>query len=441
MEIPVIILTNHANLIHWKATRKVNWWVARWFTELQDYNLVIKHILEKIHMAPDMLSRPPGADQGKQDNTDIILLPPSMFVAIMIAQDDMLKAKVKEAQWKQTAKMELWCDTQGVRKLPEGYAKEWRLAVPSGLVLRQELMAQFHNSPTVGHPGRDKTLTLVSQHYWWPGMNMWIEQYVAGCVHCQQSKIHTTKKKTPLYCIPRDPSGCPFNVIMLDLFTQLPRANGYDAILMIMDQGCSQAAIFLPCSMTITVEGVALLYLQHLFPWFGVPSKVISNLDPQFTSHFVRALTTKLSIGQDISTAFHLQTDRLTEWKNQWVEQYLHLYTSARQDDWDAWLPIMTFVHNWWLNVTTKHSLHEVLLGYHPSAAEEPMPITNNEAIESRHQIIKQHWEAALQALNSVVQTTPESQYHVGDWVWLEAKHLTLPYASSKLALKHHGPF
>ena len=49
-------------------------------------------------MAPDMLSRPPGADQGKQDNTDIILLPPSMFVAIMIAQDDMLKAKVKEAQ-------------------------------------------------------------------------------------------------------------------------------------------------------------------------------------------------------------------------------------------------------------------------------------------------------------------------------------------------------
>ena len=32
--------------------------------------------------------------------------------------------------------MELWCDTQGVHKLPEGYAKEWRLAVPSGLVLR-----------------------------------------------------------------------------------------------------------------------------------------------------------------------------------------------------------------------------------------------------------------------------------------------------------------
>ena len=39
------------------------------------------------------------------------------------------------------------------------------------------------------------------------------------------------------------------------------------------------------------------------------------------------------------------------------------------------------------------------------------------------------------------MQTIPESQYHTGDWVWLEAKNLTLPYTSAKLAPKHHGPF
>ena len=108
----------------------------------------------------------------------------------------------------------------------------------------------------------------------------------------------------------------------------------------------------------------------------------------------------KLSIGQNISTAFHPQTDGLTECKNQWVEQYIHLYTSARQDDWDVWLPITTFVHNHWPNATTKRSPHELLLGYCPSAEEEPMSITNNETIEERHQLIKQHQEAALNALN-----------------------------------------
>ena len=29
----------------------------------------------------------------------------------------------------------------------------------------------------------------------------------------------------------------------------------------------------------------------------------------------------------------------------------------------------------------------------------------------------------------------------MGDWVWLEAKHLALPYASAKLAPKCYGPF
>ena len=47
----------------------------------------------------------------------------------------MLKEKVKKMQQKHRTEMELWCNTQGVRKLPEGYAKEGRLVVPLGLVL------------------------------------------------------------------------------------------------------------------------------------------------------------------------------------------------------------------------------------------------------------------------------------------------------------------
>ena len=70
---------------------------------------------------------------------------------------------------------------------------------------------------------------------------------------------------------------CPFNIISLDLITQLPKADGKDTILTIVDQGCSRAATFILYSMTITGEGVALLYLQYLFPWFGIPSKVISD--------------------------------------------------------------------------------------------------------------------------------------------------------------------
>ena len=56
MEIPVTILTDHANLLHWKSPQKVNWQVAWWFSDLQDFNLIFKHVPGKIHAAPDMLS-------------------------------------------------------------------------------------------------------------------------------------------------------------------------------------------------------------------------------------------------------------------------------------------------------------------------------------------------------------------------------------------------
>ena len=98
-------------------------------------------------------------------------------------------------------------------------------------------------------------------------------------------------------------------------------------------------------------------------------------------------------------------------------------------------------MHNRWPNATTKQSPHKLLLGYCPSAAEEPTGITNNETVEERHRLIKEHREAALDALNKVAQTIPASQYKVGEWVWLKAKYLALPYASVKLAPKHHGPF
>jgi hypothetical protein len=65
----------------------------------------------------------------------------------------------------------------------------------------------------------------------------------------------------------------------MDLIMGLPSVKGKDAILTIMDQGCSQAAIFLPCSTTITGLGIMQLYHDHIFWWFGLPTKIISDRD------------------------------------------------------------------------------------------------------------------------------------------------------------------
>ena len=168
---------------------------------------------------------------------------------------------------------------------------------------------------------------------------------------------------------------------------------------------------------------------------------MISDRDPQFTSHFAKAITTKLKINQNISTAFHPQTDGLSEWKNQWVEQYLQMYTAVQQDDWDEWLPIASFIHNQWLNATTKLSPHKILLEYALAIAEAIIPETNNVVAEDRQKTLKEHRTAAVQALNKTAQSTPLAQYNINKQVWLKAKHLTLPYQTAKLTSKCHRPF
>lgn len=122
---------------------------------------------------------------------------------------------------------------------------------------------------------------------------------------------------TPQYKIDVPPFANPFEVVSMDLITQLPTSHGYNAILTIVDHGCTRAAIFIPCTTNITGKGIAHLYLDHVYKWFGIPAKVISDRDPRFTAHFSKALCQCLGIDRNISTAYHPQTDGLSEQKNQ----------------------------------------------------------------------------------------------------------------------------
>jgi hypothetical protein len=149
--------------------------------------------------------------------------------------------------------------------------------VPDDLETRKDLMDHFHNAPTAGHPGRDKTIQAIKRQYWWPNMNTWIEEYVKGCAPCQQNKNLTHRRSTPLYCIAPHPKVNPFGEVAMDLITQLPKNGPYNAILTIINHGCTRAALFLPCATTITGEGIAELYLHNIYQWFGIPKKIITD--------------------------------------------------------------------------------------------------------------------------------------------------------------------
>ena len=165
-------------------------------------------------------------------------------------------------------------------------------------------MDAFHNAPTAGHPGRDETIRQVMQRFWWPLMRTWLMDYVVGCATCRQNKILMHQQRTPIYHIPMTENTLPFQHVSLNLITQLLKSQGHDAVLMIVDHGCTHATIFLPCSTTVTGPGIAQLYLNNMYRWFGLPSKLISNHNTYFTSYFGKALAQKLGITQNLSMPY-----------------------------------------------------------------------------------------------------------------------------------------
>jgi hypothetical protein len=77
---PFVIITDHANLQYWKSPQNLNRRTARWHADLQEYDYQIQYIPGNTNIPADTLSRPSNADQGKDDNKDVALIPPERFV-------------------------------------------------------------------------------------------------------------------------------------------------------------------------------------------------------------------------------------------------------------------------------------------------------------------------------------------------------------------------
>jgi predicted phosphohydrolase len=65
-----------------------------------------------------------------------------------------------------------WAEEQGLILF------KGKVYVPKDLDLRRAIDEAHHDSRFTGHPGRWKTLELVSRNYWWPGISRFVASYL-----------------------------------------------------------------------------------------------------------------------------------------------------------------------------------------------------------------------------------------------------------------------
>jgi hypothetical protein len=220
------------------------------------------------------------------------------------------------------------------------------VVVPAGEA-RNRVVEEAHDSPYSEHFGKHKVLHQINQNFWWPGWRKDVESYVFGCLVCQRNKAQTVKKAGLLQSL--SVPSFKWESVSMNFITQLPvTKKGYDDIAVFVDR-LSKIFYFAPTYTDCSAIDIARLFNDTVFKHHGLPSELILDRDPRFTSKFWTELTRLLGTKLKMSTAFHPQTNGQTERSNRVLEDYLRHYISPSQNDWDEWLPQAEFsVNNAW---------------------------------------------------------------------------------------------
>jgi len=347
-------------------------------------------------------------------------------------------------------KLDTWFDkptnTRSLVKRGDCWYKGKRLVVPQSM--RLKVMQELHDAPYSGHRGITKTVALISEHFWWPKMREEIQHHVRTCAICQLAKAKTARHGGELQPLPIPNDR--WESISMDFITDLPcTPSGHDAILVFVDR-LTRMVLFAPCTKDIDALGTAKLLRNYVFAQHGLPASIVSDRDSRFTSKVWSELMRLLGTRLDMSSAFHPQTDGLTERYNRVLEEYLRSYVSSTYDDWDEWLPLAQFA----VNNSKQESLREtpfyLNFGRHPRTPATLVANSDNPGAEEfavgLHEAIKKA-KAALYAAQQRQKALVDGkarrvEFAVGEQVTLDTRNLTLKTTGpNKLMPKYVGPF
>lgn len=250
--------------------------------------------------------------------------------------------------------------------------------LPSTLV--PSLLQAMHDDPLMGsHFSTDRMLQKIRLHFWWPNMRSSIDEYVRSCLLCKQYNINRRKPHGHLSPIPPPPG--PFQVLGIDFcgpFQSTPHGNKY--VLVITDYYTRYVvAIPLP---NCTADTTALTLFNDFFCKFGIPNTILSDQGSHFSNHLMRNLQQLIGYHHIYSSTYHPQSNGLTERFNATFVPQIAKLQNVNHNNWDEFLPAVTFAYNTGIHRTTQYSPYELLFGRrarlpiqtHPSTFSFPHP-------------------------------------------------------------------
>jgi len=460
---PVTILTDHKNLEYFTEKRALNERQIRWSERLSKFKIDLVYRPGSKNGAADALSRM-YPSEGGEGNLPHALLPEFKTISVNtiaeassapLQRESDITSRIKKGYLEDWDTKALMSDLARDPDSHPNYSVEDGLLFFKGLIfvphsneIKRDILVQCHDEPMSGHFGVQKTFELVNRTYHWPGVRQFVKRFVTTCDTCQRNKYSRHKPFGLLQPLPVPDT--PWSSISMDFITQLPTSAGFTSIFVVVDR-LTKMAHFAPSHDNVDAAGVVSLLMDQVVTAHGLPDDIVSDRGPVFTAQFTRAFMEALNVKQNLSTAFHPQSDGQTERTNATLEQYLRCFINYQQDNWSQLLPLAQFCYNNTVHSSTNQTPFFALYGYHPRFnVHIPRVQKNTPEAKERLAVLKRtqedlkfHIESAQesQARFHDQNAQPAPNFAPGDLVWLVRKHIRTARPSSKLDSTKLGPF
>ena len=404
--------------------------VLRWLADLQAYSFTPQHTPGKSNVVADALSRfPVNSNIVVADVETALLCQQTLFTYPTAdftrhfhdAYNSSPSLKHIFDSLRQQLfhpRFQLYNDLIVTRESPP------RVFVPNNTTLRELIFKEAHDTPFAGHPGFHKMFKYISKRFFGPRLRHDVLDYVRSCPSCQIAKPRHTRPFGAL--MPLQPPEAPWQDISLDLITQLPRSDQFDAILVIVDR-FSKMAHFFPTTTTVDAPTLARIFQDGIVRLHGFPRSIVSDRDPRFLSSFWRELFELAGTTLRFSTANHPQTDGQTERTNRTLEQYLRIFARHAPSTWSSILTHAELCYNNSTHSATGFTPFFLVYNHHPNFPLDLFhgPVEGrNDAVESlfnSHQSIHDQTRDALtkaaEAMTRHSRSGPPAPFTVGDSV------------------------